>query len=304
MARTRSVLPIVLLLAVLLVAAYAGLRYLTGQLAPGRVDLTLSLDTKGSAVRDGVLLLEATARNGGPDLAKGVTVKVMVPAHVPRSLGFLSPKSDPTCSYDGGTVICRGRAGKRGGFELQKGQSRTFQLAFAVPQEASCGTQIETTAIVDALATELSPTDNATVLRTNVLCADRADLALTQTGASVLPKDGSAKISFTVANDGPNAAGRVGVHVIVPGGLRFDAFHSDVACTPTRSEVWCGGDETLTGFPLLVEQSRTFTLTFTASPSAECEKLQILTADTRALDSSDLRQGNNDVNHTMMVQCE
>ena len=128
------------------------------------VEADLSIVKSGApiVIRGSTLLYTLTATNNGPDTATNVSVT----DQIPTGLIFDPLYSDPECIQHGSSVVCNNIA------TLASGQSRTFGIAFTVPNTVACDSTLDNRASVSGSSTDTNPGNNqSNIVYTDVQCA-------------------------------------------------------------------------------------------------------------------------------------
>lgn len=179
--------------------------------------------------------------NGGPSVARGVTVSDVLPA------GFSADSIDNAgCSLNGATVSC-----DLG--DLAPGASVTVNIVGSWSAEAT-GT-VSNTATTTSATPDPNPDDNTSTVE--VTLEPSADVRVEKTTSTPsVPRGGEATFVVTVYNDGASAAAGIVVDEVAPIGLII------TGATPSAGS-WSAADSRWTVGTLLPGESATLTVTAT-----------------------------------------
>ncbi|MBU0457897.1 DUF11 domain-containing protein, partial [Patescibacteria group bacterium] len=235
-----------------------------------------------------ILLYTLTTTNQGPNTGNNIVIRDVIPA----GLAFNAAVSDSDCIANAGEVLCNN-------LNLTSGQSKTYIIAFDVPQSYTCGGTIQNVATVSTSSTDpITANNTSQTINTTVNCpVPEADLSVIKSGSSNVEQGNTFTYTLTAINHGPNTAQNVVVADVIPAGLTFNAAQSDSACIVQGNSVLCNNLSLSNG------ASKYYNVSFDVSPSYTCGGtiLNNATVSTSTTDPN----SNNNTSQTIQttVQC-
>jgi uncharacterized repeat protein (TIGR01451 family) len=262
--------------------------------ATATADVSISKGGPAAITRGNTITYTVIATNLGPATATNVVIADPVPAGLTFNAGLSTG-----CVLNGGqtSVLCNN-------FNLNNGESRSFNIVFNVPTIQNCTTgTIQNTATIATSSTDpVSSNNTSQTVHTTVNCptGQAVDLSITKLGNSATVNRGS-QMAYTlkVQNLGSVTATNVVINDPIPNGLQYvSANGTGVTCTASTSSVSCNLGS------ITSNTAREFTLTFNVPTVANCTPTTINNQATVSSSESDSNTTNNtSANVATPVQC-
>jgi conserved repeat domain/conserved repeat domain/conserved repeat domain len=201
-----------------------------------RADVSITKNTSSLGIAGQSMVYTVVVTNNGPSSAAAVSVT----DPTPTGLTFVSNDGGCTSAYP-----CS--------LTLTNGQSVTITSTYTIASSAA-GSVVTNTAAVSSTTSDPTTGNNTAVKTTSI--TGSADLTITKSGPASSTPGSTLTYTITVTNNGPSDALAVAVNDTTPANTTFGSNTGD--CT--------------TAFPcafgtMTAGQSKTFTSTFTVSPS-------------------------------------
>ena len=240
--------------------------------------LTKTADT-GRPTENGPLVYHITVTNNGPDEATTIVISDTLPLSL--TLTSFSPSQG---SYDAVSEIWEIDT-------LAAGLSATLTLSTSVTP-GTAGQTITNTAVISAAQPGDSVEDNNSASVAVVVAA--ADLAVSKTAAPARPDENSLLVyTVTVTNTGPHDASGVVISDTLPLSVTLITSSTTQGSYDSSAGLWTAGE-------LAQDAAATLLLTTTVAAGTAGQAL-INTAETSALDQTDLISANNTTTSVIIV---
>jgi uncharacterized repeat protein (TIGR01451 family) len=230
-------------------------------------NLTVTKSAPATVDPDGTIHYTVTVTNRGPNPAENVVISD--PLNVPLDEASSLPDG---CAASGGTVTCQ--AGT-----LAVGETKTYEFTVKLGGTVMPGTNILNCAAAISHNTLLRILPYACAQTVVKPPPPNADVTVAKSGPATVDPDGTITYTFTVSNNGPDAAADVVVRDPL-GGLPVTVTSLPEGCEPADGTVTCRLGTVAAG------EHRTIEITVTADPDAvpgtpieNCSAVDTVTGD-------------------------
>jgi large repetitive protein len=223
-----------------------------------QADIAVSKSGAATATAGQNLVYTIGVANNGPSPASAVTLNDALPAgtrfvSLQQTAGPAFTCTTPAVGANG-SVACSLAA-------LPAGGSATFTLTVSLDASVADGTLVANTATAGTTSNDPVPANDSA--STSAQLVNRADLAVTKSGAATAAAGQNHVYTIGVANTGPSPAASVTLNDALPAGTRFVSLQQAAgpAFTCTTPAVGANGSVNCTLATLPSGSSATFTLT-------------------------------------------